>query len=78
MSRKPILHPVYNMQCSEEIVPDKSTSTTLRNPSLAHKYDSAGSLLFKANQLNRIYTYVSGVLRKVVLVDLSGTISSEH
>jgi hypothetical protein len=69
---------VCNHQCSDEIVPDKSTSTTLRNPSLAHKHDSAGSLLLKANQLNRVYIYVSGVLRKVVLVDLSGTISSEH
>jgi hypothetical protein len=34
----------------------QSTSTTLRNPSLAHKHDSAGSLLFKATQLNRVYT----------------------
>jgi hypothetical protein len=42
-------------QCPDEIVPDKSTSTTLRNPSLAHKHDSAGSLLLKANQLNRVY-----------------------
>jgi hypothetical protein len=32
-------------QCADEIVPDKSTSTTLRNPSRAHKHDSAGSLL---------------------------------
>jgi hypothetical protein len=42
-------------QCPDEIVTDKSTSTTLRNPSLAHKHDSAGSLLLKANQLNRVY-----------------------
>jgi hypothetical protein len=33
----------------------QSTSTPLRNPSLAYKHDSAGSLLFKANQLNRVY-----------------------
>jgi hypothetical protein len=44
-----------NDQCPDEIVPNKSTSTTLRNPSLAHKHDSAGSLLLKANQLNRVY-----------------------
>jgi hypothetical protein len=42
-------------QCPDEIVPDKSTSTSLRNPSLAHKHDSAGSLLLKTNQLNRVY-----------------------
>jgi hypothetical protein len=42
-------------QCPDEIVPNKSTSTTLRNPSLAHKHDSAGSLLLKTNQLNRVY-----------------------
>jgi hypothetical protein len=46
---------MYNNQCPDEIVPYKSTSTTLRNPSLAHKHDSAGSLLLKANQLNRVY-----------------------
>jgi hypothetical protein len=44
-----------NNQYPDEIVPDKSTSTTLRNPSLAHKHDSAGSLLLKTNQLNRVY-----------------------
>jgi hypothetical protein len=47
-----------NKQCPDEIVPNKSTSTTLRNPSLAHKHDSAGSLLLKANQLNRVYMCV--------------------
>jgi hypothetical protein len=46
---------MYNEQCPDEIVPDKSTSTTLRNPLLAHKHDSAGSLLLKTNQLNRVY-----------------------
>jgi hypothetical protein len=46
---------VYYKQRPDEIVPDKSTSTTLRNPSLAHKHDSAGSLLLKTNQLNRVY-----------------------
>ncbi|KAH0813432.1 hypothetical protein GEV33_009359 [Tenebrio molitor] len=44
--------------CPDEIVPNKSTSTTLRNPSLAHKHDSAGSLLLKTNQLNRVYMTV--------------------
>jgi hypothetical protein len=34
---------LYYYQCPDEIVPNKSTSTTLRNPSLAHKHDSAGS-----------------------------------
>jgi hypothetical protein len=46
---------MYNEQCPDEIVPDKSTSTILRNASLAHKQDSSGSLLLKTNQLNRIY-----------------------
>jgi hypothetical protein len=46
---------MYYEQCPDEIVPDKSTSTTLRNPSLALKHDSAGSLLLKTNQLNRVY-----------------------
>jgi hypothetical protein len=49
---------VTHEQCPDEIVPNKSTSTTLRNPSLAHKHDSAGSLLLKTNQLNRVYTGV--------------------
>ncbi|KAH0813471.1 hypothetical protein GEV33_009320 [Tenebrio molitor] len=42
-------------ECPDEIVPNKSTNTTLRNPSLAHKHDSARSLLLKTNQLNRVY-----------------------
>jgi hypothetical protein len=46
---------VDDNQCPDEIVPDKLTSTTLRNPSLAHKHDSTGSLLLKTNQLNRVY-----------------------
>jgi hypothetical protein len=46
---------VSDHQCPDEIVPDKSTSTTLRNPSLAHKHDSASSLSITGNQLNRVY-----------------------
>jgi hypothetical protein len=46
---------LYYNQCPDEIVPAKSTSTTLRNPSLSHKHDSVGSLLLKTNQLNRVY-----------------------
>jgi hypothetical protein len=46
---------VTNEQCPDEIVPEKSTSTTLRNPSYAHKQDSADSLLLKTNQLNCVY-----------------------
>jgi hypothetical protein len=47
--------------------------TTFRNPSLAHKHDSAGSVI--ENEPAELCLYVSGVLRKVVLVDLPGTIS---
>jgi hypothetical protein len=68
---------LYYKQCSDEIVPDMSTSTTLRNTPLTYKHDPAGSLSITGNQLNRVYVRARG-LRKVVLVDLSGTISSEH
>jgi hypothetical protein len=44
----------YN-QCPDEIVPDKSTSTTLRNTPLTYKHDSAGSFSITGNQLNRVY-----------------------
>jgi hypothetical protein len=37
-------------QCPEEIVPHKSTSTTLRNTPLTYKHDSAGSLSITGNQ----------------------------
>jgi hypothetical protein len=42
-------------QCPDEIVPDKSTSTTLRNTPLTYKHDSAGSFSITGNQLNRVY-----------------------
>jgi hypothetical protein len=42
-------------QCPDEIVPDKSTSTTLRNTPLTYKHDSAGSFSVTGNQLNRVY-----------------------
>jgi hypothetical protein len=42
-------------QCSDEIVPNKSTSTTLRNTPLTYKHDSAGSFSITGNQLNRVY-----------------------
>jgi hypothetical protein len=51
-------------QCPDEIVPDKSTRFSWF-PVIEN--EPAESCL-----------YVSGVLRKVVLVDLSGTISSGH
>jgi hypothetical protein len=44
-----------NDQCPDEIVPDKSTSTTLRNTPLTYKHDSAGSFSITGNQLNRVY-----------------------
>jgi hypothetical protein len=46
----------YNIhnQCPDEIVPDKSTSTTLRNTPLTYKHDSAGSFSITGNQLNRV------------------------
>jgi hypothetical protein len=50
-----ILSFIHDEQCPDEIVPDKSTSTTLGNPSLAHKDDSARSLSITGNQLNRVY-----------------------
>jgi hypothetical protein len=39
----------------DEIVPDKSTSTILRNTLLTYKHDSAGSFSITGNQLNRVY-----------------------
>jgi hypothetical protein len=42
-------------QCSDEIVPNKSTSTTLRNNPLTYKHDSAGSFSITGDQLNRVY-----------------------
>jgi hypothetical protein len=39
----------------ENTVPDKSTSTTLRNTPLTYKHDSAGSFSITGNQLNRVY-----------------------
>jgi hypothetical protein len=42
-------------QGPDEIVPDKSTSTTLRNTPLTYKHDSAGSFSITGNQLNRVY-----------------------
>jgi hypothetical protein len=46
---------VSNKQCPDEIVPHKSTSTTLRNTPLTYKHDSAGSFSITGNQLNRVY-----------------------
>jgi hypothetical protein len=46
---------VYYDQCPDEIVPHKSTSTTLRNTPLTYKHDSAGSFSITGNQLNRVY-----------------------
>jgi hypothetical protein len=46
---------VSDHQCPDEIVPDKSTSATLRNTPLTYKHDSAGSLSITRNQLNRVY-----------------------
>jgi hypothetical protein len=68
---------LVNVQCPDEIVPDKSTSTTLRNTPLTYKHDSAGSL-FNNREPPESCLCVSEGLRKVVLVDLSGTISSGH
>jgi hypothetical protein len=45
----------YDNQCPDEIVPNKSTSTTLRNTLLTYKHDSAGSFTITGNQLNRVY-----------------------
>jgi hypothetical protein len=45
----------HDEQCPDEIVPDKSTSTTLRNTPLTYKHDSAGSFSITGNQLNRVY-----------------------
>jgi hypothetical protein len=42
-------------QSPDEIVPNKSTSTTLRNTPLTYKHDSAGSFSITGNQLNRVY-----------------------
>jgi hypothetical protein len=42
-------------QCPDEIVLDKSTSTTLRNTPPTYKHDSAGSFSITGNQLNRVY-----------------------
>ncbi|KAH0813360.1 hypothetical protein GEV33_009431 [Tenebrio molitor] len=52
-----VLAPVYPPEenCPGEIVPDKSTSTTLRNTLLTYKHDSAGSFSITGNQLNRVY-----------------------
>jgi hypothetical protein len=44
-----------NYQCPDEIVPHKSTSTTLRNTPVTYKHDSAGSFSITGNQLNRVY-----------------------
>jgi hypothetical protein len=55
---------VSNNQCPDEIVPDKSTSTTLRSFSITEPAESC--------------LCASEGLRKVVLVDLFGTISSGH
>jgi hypothetical protein len=44
-----------DQQCPDEIVPHKSTSTTLRNTPLTYKHDSAGSFSITGNQLNRVY-----------------------
>jgi hypothetical protein len=46
---------VHYNQCPDEIVPDKSTNTTLRNTPLTYKHDSAGSFSTTGNQLNRVY-----------------------
>jgi hypothetical protein len=46
---------MINEQCPDEIVPDKSISTTLRNTPLTYKHDSAGSFSITGNQLNRVY-----------------------
>jgi hypothetical protein len=46
---------MINQQCPDEIVPDKSTSTTLRNTPLTYKHDSADSFSITGNQLNRVY-----------------------
>ncbi|KAH0818145.1 hypothetical protein GEV33_004647 [Tenebrio molitor] len=70
------IHMIVVCLCPDEIVPDKSTSTTLRNPSLAHKHDSAGSVI--ENEPAESCLYVSGVLRKVVLVDLSASVSDQE
>jgi hypothetical protein len=47
----------YDNQCPDEIVPNKSTSTTLRNTPLTYKHDSAGSFTITGNQLNRVYVH---------------------
>jgi hypothetical protein len=44
-----------NYQYPNEIVPNKSTGTTLRNTPLTYKHDSAGSFSITGNQLNRVY-----------------------
>jgi hypothetical protein len=46
---------ISHLQCPDEIVPDKSTSTTLRNTPLTYKHDSAGLFSITGNQLNRVY-----------------------
>ncbi|KAJ3615920.1 hypothetical protein MTP99_005959 [Tenebrio molitor] len=42
-------------QCPDEIVPNKSTSTTLRNTPLTYKHDSAGSFTITLNK-NRTHS----------------------
>jgi hypothetical protein len=58
MTIKPRLHFIFPKWCPKFI---RWHSTTLRNPSLAHKHDSAGSLLFKANKLNRVFICERGI-----------------
>jgi hypothetical protein len=53
--KTPFLLLISHNQCPDEIVPDKSTSTTLRNTPLTYKHDSAGSFSITGNQLNRVY-----------------------
>jgi hypothetical protein len=55
ISRKSKFIDLIYHQCPDEIVPDKSTSTTLRNTPLTYKHDSAGSFSITGNQLNRVY-----------------------
>jgi hypothetical protein len=42
-------------QCPDEIVPEKSTSTTLPNTPVTYKHDSVGSFSITGYQLNRVY-----------------------
>jgi hypothetical protein len=69
---------LYYYQCPDEIVPNKSTSTTLRNPSLAHKHDSSWFPVIE-NEPAESCLYVSGVLRKLYWSTCAvPTISSGH